>query len=118
MSKLSKRVLVIGYPQLKGINEQYNIARKIYDNHSVIDIYYQLHPSDCVKKAQLDSYGDYIQSAIEKYPINYGCADFSIEVDFLLAENVPEFVVTYNSSSVVWLRTVFNDRVSIILVDL
>lgn len=112
-----RRVLILGYPSVSIIDRQYSEAVKASNGDIEASIHYQLHPSDIRKMYISKDYECFIKKALNKYPVTYDGARYSLEWDLILEGDLPHTIVLYQSSALPWLHSVLSGRTNIVLVN-
>ncbi|CAM8654714.1 hypothetical protein MCEMAEM21_00069 [Oxalobacteraceae bacterium] len=109
--------MVLGIPMLRHIDHYIEVARECLQNADIAvtdeSVQYRFHPQD-LNRSKLDTvYAQMLEEGIAYRSLSCNFPEYGLEFDFLFFERLPRFIVTYESSSTVWLQQVFGTRIEL-----
>lgn len=115
-------VLILGIPKLKHIDAY--IAEAL-DGLSAAGlpremdrVTYRFHPQDR-NRARLDAgYRREVEEGVRARGLKFSYPEHGVEFDFLAMDTLPRLIVTYDSSSTVWLQQVYGAQIELKLMAL
>jgi hypothetical protein len=115
--EIGEYALVLGIPKLRHLDYYVDVARECLIqaglNVNRDSVRYRFHPQD-LNRSKLDvGYARILEQGIAARSLPSSFPEYGLEFDFLFIERLPRFIVTYESSSTVWLQRVFGARIQL-----
>lgn len=109
--------LVLGIPMLRHIDHYVEVARECLQQAGIVvngeSVQYRFHPQD-LNRSKLDvGYARMLEEGIAARSMPSAFPEYGLEFDFLFLKRLPRFIVSYESSSTVWLQQVFGNRIQL-----
>jgi len=109
--------LVLGIPMLRHIDHYVEVARDCLEQAGIAvtgeSVLYRFHPQD-LNRSKLDAgYARMLEEGIAARSLLCAFPEYGLEFDFLFLKQLPRFIVSYESSSTVWLQQVFGNRIQL-----
>jgi hypothetical protein len=109
--------LVLGIPMLRHIDHYVGVARECLQQAGVAviaeSVLYRFHPQD-LNRSKLDSgYARMLEEGIAARSLLSAFPEYGLEFDFLFLKRLPRFIISYESSSTIWLQQVFGNRIQL-----
>jgi hypothetical protein len=116
-AEIADYALVLGQPMLLEVDRYVQVARICLQEAGVTmtgeSVQYRFHPQD-LNLCKLDAgYAQAIERAMAAKSIPSSFPEYGLEFDFLFLKRLPRFIITYESSSTVWLQQVFGARIQL-----
>lgn len=114
--------LILGIPKLKHIDAYIEAAldglAAAGQPREIDRVKYRFHPQDR-NRAGLDAgYRREVESGVQARGLAFSYPEHGVEFDFLSMETLPRLIVTYDSSSTVWLQQVYGAQIELKLLAL
>ncbi|RYE43043.1 MAG: hypothetical protein EOP24_30115 [Hyphomicrobiales bacterium] len=121
-------VMIMGIPALKHIDDYLAAAMTALPAGTREDgeaggsatphVHYRFHPTDRNRASLDDGYRRMIEEGVAKRGVDWSYPQYSLEFDFLTLEKLPRAIVSYESSSAMWLQTVFGEVIKVSVLPL
>jgi hypothetical protein len=114
----ANRILILGLPFLDRLDEFLMVLSSVLSERNepypCISVEYRLHPSDAERFSTQATLRESIREKLLKKGLVMVEPEFGLEFDFMNQQGLPATIITYPSSSTVWLREVLAHRVSLV----
>lgn len=81
-------------------------------------VHYRFHPTDRNRAAMDVGYKSLIEEGVTKRGVDWSYPQYSLEFDFLTLDKLPRAIVSYESSSAMWLQQVFGEVIKVSVLPL